>query len=48
MLHQKSDGITAFATTKTLIDFLGWGNSKRRGLLVMEGAIAQIIGTSLL
>jgi hypothetical protein len=47
MLHQKADGVSAFATAETLENFLGRGNSKGRRLLVVKRTIAQIIRPSL-
>jgi hypothetical protein len=46
MFHQETNGITASAATKTLVDFLGRGNGKRRGFFVMKGAKPQVIGPS--
>ena len=43
MLHQKGDGIAAFAATKTFIDFFGRRYGKRRALLIMKRTKAYII-----
>ena len=47
MLHQKTDGVAAFTTTKTFIYFFCGRNSEGRGSFVMKRAEAKIIGTPL-
>src|SRR5665213_1386280 len=46
MLHQKCDGISTAATTKTFVNFFGRRNGKRRGFFVVKRAKAYIIGAS--
>ena len=44
MLHQKTDGVTAFTTPKTFIDFFGRRNGKRRRPFIMKRTEAKVIG----
>lgn len=46
MLHQKADGIAAFATTKTFINFFGRRNRERRSPFVMKRAETKVISAS--
>jgi hypothetical protein len=46
MVHQKTDGVAAAATTKTFIDLLGRGNGKRGRFFVVKRAETEVIGTS--
>jgi hypothetical protein len=48
MLHQKADGVTATATTKTFIDLFGGGNGKTGRFFIMEGAEPEVIDTPFL
>ncbi len=45
MLHQKTDGVSAFATAKTFENFFGGRHRKRRCLFIVKRTVAQIIGT---
>jgi hypothetical protein len=44
MLHDKGDGVAAFAATKTLVDLLCRRHGKGWGLLVVKRAKTQVIG----
>lgn len=46
MLHQKADGIAAFAAAKALVYLFGRRNSERRCFFVVKRTEAKIIGTS--
>jgi len=48
VLHQKCDGIATLTTSKTFINFFGWGDGKRRRFFVVERAVTDIISASLL
>jgi len=45
MLHDEADGISGFATAKTLIQFFGWGDCEGRGLFVMKRAKANVVSS---
>lgn len=47
MLHQKTDGIAAFTTTKTFIDLFGRRHSERWSSFIMKRAKTEIVGTPL-
>ena len=44
VLHQKADGVAAFATAKTLVYFFGRRDRKRRCFFAMKRAEAKVIG----
>lgn len=48
MLHDEADTVAAFAAAETLVDLFTGRDRERRGLLIMKGAEAKIIGTSFL
>ena len=46
MLHNEADGIAAFATTKTFINFLTRRYGKRRSFFIVKRTKAKVAGTS--
>jgi hypothetical protein len=46
MFHYETDRIAAAATAKALVNFLGWGNGKRRRFFIVKRAQADIINST--
>jgi hypothetical protein len=48
MVHEKADGIAAFAAAKAFVDFLNGRNGERRRFFIVKRAKAQVVNAPLL